>query len=386
MQKLNLITTRIYYINLILLLLKIYYSVSDIIILPNIISKAITFWVIASYMFILLIKTISHRFSKKQCIGYYLILILCFISSIITKDYNIILSYLVVICIKDIDLKKVLKIIIIVNVTMILLHIFLYICNLIFKLKNVRVYYNNESNIRHNFLLGHPNYFSSIVFWTYASYVYIKYDKIQIIDYILGFVLAIFIQILPKSRTTVIAFAIFILLIFISKLNKNITNLLLKIVAKYIFIVCSITIITCIVTYKYMNTESYSTIKKMDTLLSGRIWYSQLAYEKYGCTIIGQFIDYVKPEKHNKPIILDNFYAKSFVNYGVCYLILLSYLFFIKNKRMRKEEYVYVIIFCVIGICETHILNACIGITLLILGDIIQNRNEDYEKMEIKGE
>jgi len=381
MKKANYIANKLYYINLILLMLKIYYSVSDIIAIPKILSKSITFFIIASFMCILFIKTLSKRFSKKQNIIYYSILAICFFSSIVSRDYNIVLSYLLVICIKDIDLKKVLKIILTINVVMLLIHVCGYILNLIFKFKDVVIYYTDDGNVIHNFLVGHPNHFALLLFWTYATYMYIRYEKIKYTDYILGIILAIFLYIVPQSRTTSLASCVLIFLIFASKLNKEKINWLIKTTSKYIFILFIICTIIIIPPYKKMNEELRFIVDKIDAILSGRILYPHAAYEIYGYTIIGEYIDYEEIQCWGGPIIMDNLYGKILYNYGVFYAVLIGYLLISKNKQLKNEEHIYVIMFSIIAICEVHVLNACIGITLLMIGDIVQNRGVKNERI-----
>lgn len=381
MEKANSIATKLYYTNLILLILKIYYSVSDIIAIPNILSKAITFFIIASFMCILLIKTLSKRFSKKENIIYYSILAICFFSSIVSRDFNIVLSYLLVICIKDIDLKEVLKIILKVNVVMLLIHICGYILNLIFQFKDVVTYYTDDGSVVHNFLVGHPNHFSIILFWTYATYIYLKFENINYKDYALGVILGIFAYVFPQSKTTAIAIGIFICLIIVAKLNKEKINELIKLGSKYLFIIFTISTIVVIVPYRYLDEKITDVIDQIDVVLSGRILYPHAVYKKYGFTMIGEFVDYKENQEWGGPFIMDNLYGKILFNYGSFYAILLAYLMIAKSKKFEDKEYIYVIIFSIMAICEVHVLNACIGITLLMIGDIVQNREGKDEQI-----
>jgi len=381
MEKANSIATKLYYTNLILLILKIYYSVSDIIAIPKILSKSITFFIIASFMCILLIKTLSKRFSKKQNIIYYSILAICFFSSIVSRDYNIVLSYLLVICIKDIDLKNVLKTILSINIVMLLIHICGYVLNLIFEFKDVVVYYTDEGSVIHNFLVGHLNHFAILLFWTYAIYMYLKFENINYKDYIFGVILGIIAYVFPQSKTIAIATGVFICLIIALKLNKEKINQLIRIGSKYLFIIFTISTIIVIVPYRYLDERITDVIDQIDVILSGRILYPHAVYKKHGFTMIGEFVDYKEIQEWGGPFIMDNLYGKILFNYGYFYSILLTYLLIAKSKKFEDKEHIYVIIFSIMAICEVHVLNACIGITLLMIGDIVQNRREKDERI-----
>ena len=301
-----------------------------------------------------------------------------------SRDYNILLSYLLVICIKDIDFKKVLKIILSINIVMLLIHVFGYILNLIFEFKDVAIYYTDDGSVLHNFLVGHPNHFAILLFWTYAIYMYLKFENINYKDYSLGIILAIIAYIFPQSKTIVIATVIFVGLIIVSKLNIEKINHLIKFGSKYLFIIFTISTIIVIVPYRFFYdkiTVITDIIDQIDVVLSGRILYPHAVYKKYGFTMIGEYVDYYEIQEWGGPFIMDNLYGKMLFNYGSFYAILLAYLMIAKSKKFEDKEHIYVIIFSIMAICEVHVLNACIGITLLMIGDIVQNREGKDEQI-----
>lgn len=376
MKKINVdkITEKIYYINVVLLVLKIYYSISEIFIIPNFISKLITLYILSTFALNLLINTYRKKYGLKTILIEYAIVFISIYSSLVSKDFNILITCFLIIGIKDVDLKKTLRIILKINAIMLLIHFVFYIITWIFNAENLVVKYNADGDKRYCFFLNNPNQLSIILFSTYSTYIYLKYENIKLMDYIIGLILCIFIYLFPKSRTSSIIAMIFIGLIAISKVDNKIIKKIIYCTSKYLFI--AICIITFIFIIKFNDLRKEQFIWKIDTILSGRIWYTNLAFENYGLTLFGQNINYEQVMKYDKEIILDNFYAKMILNYGIVLLIMIATWFIYINKKLKIEDCVLVIIFSIVGVTEFHMSNACIGIALLVVG-AIQNEHDN---------
>ena len=294
----NKITENIYYINVVLLVIKIYYSISEIFIIPNFISKLITFYILATFSLNLLINTYRKKYGLKTILIEYVIVFLASYSSLVSKDFNILLSCFLIIGIKDVDLKKTLRIILKINVIMILIHFILYILAWSFNSENLVVKCNADGEKRYCFFLNNPNQLSIILFSTYSTYIYLKYKNIKLRDYVIGLILCIFIYVFPKSRTSSIIAMLFIVFIAISKIDNENVKKIIQYIARYLFIV--IFIITFIFIIKFDDIRQYKFIWKIDTILSGRIWHTNLAFENYGLTLFGQNINYEQVMKYDK--------------------------------------------------------------------------------------
>lgn len=367
---------KIYYINLILLMFKIYYSTSDIFQIPKMLSLGITMLILMNFFVSLIIKTLLHKFTIKKFIITYVLLAMALYSSYITEDYNIILSYFLIIGIEDIEITRVLKIILKFNIIMLSIHILLFCLNGIISFKDIEIYYNSLGKIRYNFFLGHPNIFAILMVASYTIYVYLHYEKLKLRDYLLGIILSLFIYLFPKSKTSASIIVVFILMVILAKQKKKGISIILKLLSKYIFTIISILILLYLFQYKNFDNKVNAYINEINTLLSGRIWYSEKAYEKYEYTLFGQYVEYeTETIKYNKNIILDNFYVKMIINYGVIFLLIISIWFIVNNKYMCLKDYVYVILFSIIGVFEFHISNACIGVTLLIVANAKANKD-----------
>ncbi len=367
--------THLYYISLVLLIFKIYYSTSQIFQIPNILSKTITFTIII----LLLGKIYLEKYTLKQWKYIVLIILVAGYTSIRINEYNIILTTLMIIGIKNVDLKKILKVILYSNIVMISLHIVIYIIFLYVNPDFIIFYYAKDGTVRHSFMLGHPNYVSLIIISTYLDYEYLTYyDKKNKMQYIIGILIMILLGFTTRSRTAMLMIGLIMGLFFVAKLNikKEFKTKTLQKISKYIF--ATIALVTFF--SLCLGSGEYTVIdKKIDNIISGRIWYMEKGFILNRMTILGQGIPY-----ENQGIVLDNLYGKSVINYGVVYLFVLSLLFIENNKNMEDRDNIAMIIFAIYSISEALMTNTTLAIPLLILGDCIFNRSIENGNKERK--
>ena len=138
----NIKKINLYYISLILMIFKIYYSTSQIFKVPNIISKTITLTIII----LMLMKIYLEKYTLKQWKYILPIILLTGYTSIRINEYNIILTTLLMIGIKDVDLKKILKIIVCLNTFLLLIHLITYLIYLYVNPDFVYFYYAKDRN------------------------------------------------------------------------------------------------------------------------------------------------------------------------------------------------------------------------------------------------
>ena len=169
-------------------------------------------------------------------------------------------------------------------------------------------------------MLGHPNYVSLIIISTYLAYTYLIYDKKDYLQYVIGILLIVLLGFTTRSRTAMLIIGLIMAMLIISKIKikKEFIAKAFKLISKYAFVFIAIFtfIFLCFGSKEYTVTD-----KKIDNIISGRIWYSEKGYRQNDLTLLGKGIPY-----DEQGLILDNLYAKSVVNYGIVYLFILSYL------------------------------------------------------------
>lgn len=324
---------------------------------------------------LLIIKLYNQKYTIKELFIYLFFGLICAIVSFITKEYVIILSYLLIIGIKNVEIKSALKINCYTKIIMLLLHIVIYIINV--KIGVVEIaYYTSTGNPRYDFYLGHPNNIAGIILWTLAELIYINNNKLSFIKIIPSAILSFILINLTNSRTTILSYIILILLLIFSKYNNNKIVKLMRFNSKYIFFILSILSIS--ISYFYISLNNIINLDILDNLFSRRLSLGYIGIKNFGIDIFPKLIDsnYIaRWDNYNMKIVLDNVYIKSAICYGLIFLLSISILFIYTTKKTTKKEWIYIILFAIIGFSENYILNALISFPLLFIGNsIINNR------------
>lgn len=362
----------IYYWATILTVIKVFFTSSELITLPSEVDTAMT--VLIAFLF--MIKIISQLYTKKQLIMIAVAGVLILYVSLICKEFVIMLSYLAIISMKGIDVRKVIKIALPIKVILVMIHIIIYCINF----ENIAIsYYTQDGIVRHTLLLGHPNMTAGLLMWMIFEYIYLHYEKVNIGTYLTSIALAGIIYWLTQSRTMLIVFIIFIILLWIEKHYKN-AQIFITVSRNLLFIL-SILVISLSIFYHYIP---YSN--KIDDALSRRITLGKIAIDRYGISILPQKVDYTSvvqwENKYRTNLVLDSLYTRSAVTYGLLILLILILTFHRKSKYITSQEALFIIMFAVTGITENYVLNAYICFPLLFLGKMIYEEKVDKDEIE----
>ena len=359
-----------YYWATALSVIKVMLNTSTLITLSSAVDNVLN--IIISSFFIL--KLFSQKYTKKKLLLICIIGIFILYVSLKCGEFTFALSYLAIISMKNINLRKVLKIMLSIQVAMILIHAIIYFLNG----ANSEIY-NAKGQIKHSLYLGHPNNVAGILMWITLEYIYLKYDKVKFHTYLVLIIINICIYKLTRSRTTLIVFYVFIVMLFfeknfkIKKLFINLSRILMPITA---IVMISLSIFYYKIPY----------IDKIDNILSRRVSLGNIAINKYGITMLPQKLNYktmVKFEnQYEMELIIDSVYLRYCVSYGVIFLMIMILAFYKKNNFITNKEALFLIIFIITGITENYILNAYICFVLLFLGKMLFEEKEGEKKKD----
>lgn len=310
-------------------------------------------------------KMIIQKYTKKQ-------LLITIISGIIStyvafasKEYVILYFYLSIFSSKNVDIKKIIK------VSFFTLSGLLGICTIIYVFKlligaSVPIIYRNDGSARYSFYLNHPNMYAGVVLWLSAMILYLKYYTLNIKDYFWLFFVNILVFKFTDSRTSLISFILLVILILVSKINRK-NNKILKISAKYSFLI--IGIITILLSVIYLLNSNNAIIVKLNEYFSQRIYLLAAAINKYNISFLPRNIDLTEKIRWEsgaiRELYIDSIYARSFIKYGILYLL---YLFYIGSnlisKKTSNREIPFVILFSIVSTMEKYIIFPVISFPL----------------------
>ena len=298
---------------------------------------------------------------------------------LITNEYIIIYTYLIIFASKDVEIKKILKITFSTLLTLLILCIAKYVIDSFFT--EVPIIYRTANEPRFTFYLNHPNMVAGLILWLSAQYLYLRYDKIKVSDYIIVFIISTIFYKLTLSRTAYATSIILLILIAISKFT--IMQKILKYFAKYIFIFLAI--ITIGLGYLYKTDNENAIINKIDKVFSYRISLLSIAIDQYNVSLVPRRLDLTEEIKwdsgRNDELYLDSLYARTYIKYGIIYLAWLAYIFTnLINKKTENKDSVFIILFAIVAVMERYMLLPIIGFPLLFFKNYIFEESEKKKK------
>lgn len=315
------------------------------------------------------IKMILQKYSKREMIITIISGVISCLVGIITKEYGSIYLYFIIFASKNIKIKNIVKISFITITILLLFSMIKYGIDSIFK--EVPIIYRNTGEARFTFYLNHPNIVAGLITWIAAQYIYLRFEKIGIKDYLVLFIIFSVVYYFTLSRTAYITSILLIVLTIISKikLKKN----YIAYVAKYSFVVLAI--LTIGLGYMYNSCKEYRFMKEAENFVSGRISLLSLALDKYGVSIFPRKIDLTQEEKwvsgRQDELYLDSLYSRIYVKYGIIYLVWIMYISVHLNKNMNNKNAIFILLFAVIACMERYMLLPVIGFSLLFFRDFL---------------
>ncbi len=332
---------------------------------------------------ILSLKLIKDKYTKRELIFISISIVIGIITFLATKRPTLFLTVLCLIGMKNVSVDDIFKKMFDVRIITFFSVIVLAFIGIIDNTK-FEIWRNGEMSTRYALGFGHPNTLHLSLFILIALYIYNRYEKLNIFEYIIMIALNFFIYHFSVSRTGMVGTLILIILCAISKLKFEKIKRIIVRVPKILFIVLFIfSIVTGLL---YGKVEF---INKLDRIFTGRIAYSNYYLQTYGFSLFGNNI------QNDTNALFDNGYLYMYIQFGIVGLLYLSTLFSkifsIIRKNFDVKKAVLVISFLIYIFTESFSPNIFMNIILLFaaewifpnkkLGDETNNGQENNKKL-----
>lgn len=315
---------------------------------------------------------IVRSYTKKELVITALLLGFATICTLITKIEMVLFTTMALNGLKNVNIKKVIKIIFYVSVVVVAIQVVTYAFNWFFANDTIKILLTSDYQVRHYFYFSHPNIFAGIVFGMVLEWIYLYGKNIKNrYQCIVITIVAVVMYTFTISRTMLMLFGILLLGIVAIGLDKKWINVVISNLARYSFIVISTIIVLFLIFYRGNN----EFVDKLDDIFSERISVGLIAREEYGIGLFPQYIDFEQriDLRYVHKLTIDNFYMRYSLSYGITSLIILSIILLKASKKCNTLEQLYLIIFAVWGITEGVIFDIAICIVLLIVSDRLLN-------------
>ncbi len=314
-------------------------------------------------------KIFNERFNHREIALISPVIIIGILCFIIGKESTLLFTALVMITLKNADIKKLVKM-------MLWIKIIIFVCALLLvhlgliEDNTIIVWRNGVEIMRHSFIYGHPNAAHLNLTTILIAWIYVYYEKVNILSVsILGIMNFIFYN-YTLSRTGFLIGMLCLILAILYKKSNAIRKVLFNKV-NWVFIIMSVITFTTALLYGKWNTLYY-----IDKLFTGRIYYNNYFLTNIQIPLIGK--------NNYGHLLIDNGYMSLVYNGG-----LLAYIWFIfmniktgellKKEKCEKEA-LLMIVFCIYSLTESFYMNIIINISLLFFSWFIFNQSQTTKK------
>jgi hypothetical protein len=300
-----------------------------------------------------------------------------FIISVLTvlgAPVYMLIAFLLYLSIKNIDVRKVIKIDIVVKAIFLCLHAVMFIIYVTSGRGMTEYVFEGLKGTGYSLLFANPNTAGLIGTWLAMEILYIRGEK-NIKSYIIPTIIAIVTFMITASRTPFFAYILFVFLRIIK--DDKVLSVLQKIVYPILFLI-SLFMVTSI---SYDN----QFFAQANQLLSGRLSHSIIAVQTAGIHFLPNILesDFFTQSSMVARLTIDNFFVRGFIQYGIITLLLYYYFFLKVPKSASRDSKRISIIFSIYLFFEVTVAYAGFNIPLLIAMDSIRNqRSEACEKAE----
>lgn len=238
---------------------------------------------------------------------------------------------------KGIDIDKILKVFLTVNLFVIALAMFF---STIGSVKSVVVTRSDSPVLR--FALGavYPTDFASRIFYMMMAYAILRRFKFSVAEYISYIMLTIMSYILTDTRIDLLLMILLIICIASYRYLKKV----LQKISPLVWTVLSASYVFLIILLGYLYTPNIAILEKINNFLSGRLFYENLAFKNYNTPLLGQFIyqnGFGGGFKVLDYFYIDSSYVRTLMMYGVVVTLLMIILFYYLFKRFSKVALSY---------------------------------------------
>lgn len=319
------------------------------------------------YIIVLIIKYL--RIKKSKIILLAILSMAILYTGYITSNLTFLSSFIYMIFISISNEKDVLKHSTRIIETVLIIHVLIYITQMI--MGQINVTSDFSGRIRYKLGFRSPNTSGTFFLWILIAKVYLNnYSFKKTYKY---FLIVFIIYFLNQSRTMLTCSIVLIILMIIIKYKK--IEKFIRFVARNIIVFFSIMILVLSVLY----LKDVGFVKKLDEISSNRIFFSAKAIEENGVTIFGQKVNDidVKIGYYYGTIVMDVTYATLLYRYGIFYIFVLCMLSRYITKNRSINEYILIIVYAIFSLFEIYSLNFLICFPMVFGAKWIgENKND----------
>ena len=274
----------------------------------------------------LLYKVMGEGYTKKELLFMIIIIFIGGGTFLKTGKPTLFLTCMCIVGMKNIDIDKLFHSMLIIRGTTFVALVILALSGII-ENQSIQMWRSGGMDTRYALGFSHPNSLHLSLFILVNLYIYVRYKRINILDYLFLSAVNLFIYQYSLSRTGVVVVFLQLIFLLISKIKINIIKSMMIKSCKYIFGFMFLTSFIC----AYLYGKS-SFVTGLDVLFNGRLKFSNYYITNYGFTLLGNNII------GDANALFDNGYLYLYIQFGLLGVILISRLIFLACKYTEKTN------------------------------------------------
>lgn len=351
--------------------------------LPSIDSNKVSIILGGLGFLFVLPKILLTKYTKREAWIIAIIGILSIVTTILSRRQGLLFSALAIVGIKNIDIKKCIKIILFIGGTLFTIVVISYILSngLDDQLTSTRYIFGRKIQVyKTSFGYNHANKAFALYSTLVLAFLYLNYERVSVKQWISIIVLTLGIFYFTFSRTglIVILFSIVYYSVLESKLYNN------KILKKILLSVPLASVaISFILPYLYVWGK-IPFMEEINKVMAGRVKLSYEFLNFFKPTLFGQCVDDLtayRLQTNNWYLICDNSYVLILSAYGILAFLLCLYLIYKLSSIAQEDRSKLFVLssFCVYGIAEAFFIIFFVNFSMLFVKDILFKKTDEKE-------
>lgn len=335
---------------------------------------------------LVVMKLWYQKFYRSELFQWGIIGLCCVITSLIMKDYNLIITFLLLFSIKNVKIDKVLRVHMLCVSFILAIHIIYFFFMWIYNKSEIPLNYR-DGEVRYGFYMIHPNSFSMYLTWVSLEWIYLHIKKIQGYQILLLLGINLLCYHFADSRSSLITLLVTIgMLLAVKYYPVRRLKKMIYFIAKYGFGIGTALLAFLSFTYTHVGGIILILYQMFDNFMSRRLMLSTYVANVYGLSFLGRQVT-----SHGKiywngvwfdTIYLDSAYTALLFGYGVVYAILFSVLFYYTAKRISVKKQIFFVAYLFYSFMENYGLNASSCFVPLIVGEILYRNQTKESKID----
>lgn len=331
---------------------------------------------LVTYFGLIFVKLCLQEYRWNQLIPIVVVGLCCVYTCFSIQYFTILFTFTMIIGLQHVDLKKTLHTTACLKLSVIALHVAVYIVVYLVAPNTLSFSYRTGGQPRHYFFLGHANTFSAYLVWAMLELLYANYERIRARHVTFVWIVYLIFYQFTDSNTSLIICSLSCLLMIVDKNKPGLLAEPMRILARFTYPLLAIFFTFLSAGYTGFSGGMMEFFNVLNKFFTGRLLYGAFLYDTFGPTLLGQIVYLPGSVVHwygnwIDNIVIDNCFIMLLEYYGWIYMVFISIAFlwiFQRRTSLGTVEKILIFAYMYFAVMENYATNAVYCFPLLFIG------------------